>query len=143
MRDFIRSPGAFETAPNNKWYFPWRRGEFSIPNNMYVHVRNIDAVTPWYIEKIGLRKLVADPLGDTRVANFKFHEVGSSVVLTTRPTLEPSGTPMLFTKKIAKRREALAARGVAVGQIEQDRQGTHYFQIRDPEENVIEVVESH
>jgi hypothetical protein len=28
-----------------------------------------------------------------------------------------------------------------VGTIEQDRQGIHYFQIRDPEENVIEVVQ--
>jgi hypothetical protein len=33
------------------------------------------------------------------------------------------------------------ARGVQVGNVEQDRQGTHYFQVRDPEGNVIEVVE--
>jgi hypothetical protein len=35
----------------------------------------------------------------------------------------------------------MAARGVDVGAIEQDRQGSHYFQIHDPEGNAIEVVE--
>ena len=35
----------------------------------------------------------------------------------------------------------MAARGVHVGAIELDRQGTRYFQVRDPEGNEIEVVQ--
>jgi predicted enzyme related to lactoylglutathione lyase len=38
-------------------------------------------------------------------------------------------------------RDALAARGVYAEPIEQDRQGIRYFNIHDPEGNVIEVVE--
>ena len=48
---------------------------------------------------------------------------------------------MLFTKKIGRIRDVLVARGVEVGPIAQDRQGIHYFQIRDPEGNLIEVIE--
>ena len=48
---------------------------------------------------------------------------------------------MLFTKKIGRIRDVLVARGVKAGTIEQDRQGIHYFQIRDPEGNLIEVIE--
>jgi predicted enzyme related to lactoylglutathione lyase len=40
-------------------------------------------------------------------------------------------------------RDVLAARGVNVGTIERDRQGTRYFEIRDPEGNEIEVVDDH
>jgi hypothetical protein len=48
---------------------------------------------------------------------------------------------MLFTKKIAKMRDVVMARGVIAGTIERDRQGVRYFEIRDPEGNEIEVVE--
>jgi hypothetical protein len=47
----------------------------------------------------------------------------------------------LFSKKIGKMKNVLGARGVDVGTIKQDRQGIRYFQIHDPEGNVIEVVE--
>jgi len=61
--------------------------------------------------------------------------------LTTRARLGTGKTPMLFTKKIGRIRDVLVARGVKAGTIEQDRQGIHYFQIRDPEGNLIEVIE--
>lgn len=38
-------------------------------------------------------------------------------------------------------KEVLAERGVDSGPIERDRQGARYFEIHDPEGNLIEVVE--
>ena len=40
-------------------------------------------------------------------------------------------TPMLCASNIKKAREVLGSRGVNVGEIQQDRQGTHYFEMRD------------
>jgi hypothetical protein len=49
----------------------------------------------------------------------------------------------LFSKRIDRIKDVLAAHGIEVGTIEHDRQGIRYFQIHDPEGNVIEVVEEH
>jgi hypothetical protein len=62
------------------------------------------------------------------------------VVYDTRLNFETGKTPILFSKKIGKMKDVLAARSVDVGAIKHDRQGIRYFQIHDPERNVIEVV---
>jgi hypothetical protein len=53
----------FETlrAPGSKWYIPWNAAKFSIPRSMRILVRDVSAVSPWYIEKLGLRKLAEKP----------------------------------------------------------------------------------
>jgi predicted enzyme related to lactoylglutathione lyase len=104
-------------------------------------VRDIDSVTPWYVEKLGLRKLAAAPPAEPSAAIFRFKADGNSVILTTRDGSQTGKTPILFSKKIDRMRDVMSARGVDVGAIEQDRQGIHYFQIHDPEGNAIEVVE--
>ena len=48
---------------------------------------------------------------------------------------------MLYTSKADKARGALSSRGVIVGEIKGDRQGTHFFEMRDLEDNGIEVSE--
>jgi predicted enzyme related to lactoylglutathione lyase len=134
----------FETlrSPNTKWYSRWKSAEFSIPSSsLHILVRDIDSVSPWYVEKLGLRKLDENPQGEPGTATFRFKADGHSVILTTRSGFQTGKTPILFTKKIGKVRDVMAARGVDAGTIEQDRQGIHYFQIRDPEGNAIEVVE--
>jgi hypothetical protein len=50
-------------------------------------------------------------------------------------------TPILYVSSVQKARERLAARGVNVGPIQKDRQGTHYFEMRDLENNMIEFCE--
>jgi predicted enzyme related to lactoylglutathione lyase len=145
MAIWIKRHYLFDTlsAPGAKWYTPWRAAGFSVPEGTRILVRNIDSVTPWYVDKLGLRKLAENDLGEAGVATFRFKEDGNSVVLTARTGFGTSGTPMLFTKKIAKMRDVMMARGVNVGTIERDRQGIQYFEIRDPEGNEIEVVEEH
>jgi predicted enzyme related to lactoylglutathione lyase len=129
-------------SPDAKWYLPWQSAQFSIPApNLRIQVRDIDSVAPWYVEKLGLRKSSEPAPGESGAATFKFKEDGNPVILSTRSDLGTDKTPILFTKKIGRMRNVLMARGVQVGTVEQDRQGTHYFQVRDPEGNVIEVVE--
>jgi catechol 2,3-dioxygenase-like lactoylglutathione lyase family enzyme len=106
-----------------------------------VLVRDIDSVLPWYVEKLGLRKFAENPHGGSGIATLRFKVDGNSVALATRDSLNPPKTPMLFTKKIGKIRNVLVARGVEVGPVERDRQGTRYFDIHDPEGNLIEFVE--
>jgi predicted enzyme related to lactoylglutathione lyase len=133
----------FETlrAPGSKWYFPWKVAGFSVPDETRILVRNIDAVSPWYIEKLGLRKLTENDYGESDVATFRFKQDGNSFVLTTRGGFQTGKTPILFTKRIGKMRDIMMARGVNVGDVKRDRQGIQYFEIRDPEGNEIEVVQ--
>ncbi len=134
----------FETlrSPNAKWYSMWKSAEFSVPTpSLRILVRDVDSVTPWYVEKLGLRKLAKAPPQEPDAATFRFKANGHSVILTTRNGFQTSKTPVLFAMKIDRMRDVMSARGVDVGAIEQDRQGIHYFQIHDPEGNAIEVVE--
>jgi predicted enzyme related to lactoylglutathione lyase len=133
MFETLRRPGA-------KWYLPWRATQFSIPANTRILVRQIDSVLPWYVAKLGLRKLTFDR-GEPGIATLRLKEDGNSVVLTTRGGFQTGKTPILFTKRIDRMRDTMAARGVSVGTIERDQQGIRYFQIRDPEGNEIEIVE--
>ncbi len=128
-------------VPGTKWYIPWNSVKFSIPRTLRILVRDVNLVSPWYVEKLGLRKLAENPGGESGVATYKFKKDGNAVVLSTRSNFETGKTPILFTKKISKIKEVLGARSVTVGAIEQDRQGIRYFQIHDPEGNEIEVVE--
>jgi predicted enzyme related to lactoylglutathione lyase len=142
---WIKSHSMFETlrAPGAKWYWPWNAIAFTVPASTRIRVQNIDSVSPWYAEKLGLRKFGGNDLGEPAAVAFRFKEDGKPVVLTTRGDLGAGETPMLFTKKIGEMRNILEARGVNVGIIERDRQGVRYFEIRDPEGNEIEVVEEH
>jgi predicted enzyme related to lactoylglutathione lyase len=129
-------------SPNAKWYSWWKSAEFSVPApSLRILVRDVEAVSPWYVEKLGLRKLAEAPPAEPSAAIFRFKADGNSIILTTRGGFQTGKTPILFTKKIGRIRDVMAARGVDVGAIEQDRQGSHYFQIHDPEGNAIEVVE--
>jgi hypothetical protein len=125
----------------DKWYLPWKSAEFYIPNDMRVLVANIDSVSPWYVEKLGLGKAAEKDRDIPGDATFRYKADGKSIVLTTRRDFRTSKTPILFTKKIGRMKNVLTKRGAAPGDLMRDRQGIHYFEISDPEGNKIEVVE--
>jgi predicted enzyme related to lactoylglutathione lyase len=127
-------------SPRGRWYF-WARAEFSVPDDTHILVRNLKSVSPWYAEKLGLRKTTAPESHDSDSVKFKFKEDGKSVVLTTRSGFQTGKTPIFFTRKIEKMRRIMVERGINVPAIEKDRQGISYFQIRDPEGNEIEIVQ--
>jgi hypothetical protein len=143
MSGWIQSRYRYETlrVPSTKWYKPWKAVRFSIPGGVRIRVQDIDSVSPWYVGKLGLRRLVDSPGGEPEVATYEFKQDGNSLTLTTKNGFGTDKTPILFTKKIGKMRDVLSSRGVDVGTIERDRQGIQYFEIHDPEGNVIEVVE--
>ena len=133
----------FETlrGPTTKWYIPWSSARFSVPQNARIIVRDIDSVSPWYVDKLGLRKSAQNAGEESGAATYKFKQDGKSITLTTRGTSGADKTLILFTKRIGKMKEVLSARGIDVGPVEEDRQGTRYFEIHDPEGNPIEVVQ--
>jgi len=133
----------FETlrGPRNKWYMPWSSARFSIPQNARIFVRDIDSVAPWYVDKLGLRKSTESHWAESGAATYRFKEDGKSITLTTKTSQGTEKTLILLTKRIGRMQGVLSARGIDVGPIGQDRQGTRYFEIHDPEGNAIEVVE--
>ena len=125
---------------SRKLYFPWQYAEFTIPCTLRIRVRDVNSVTPWYKEKLGLHESTT-LLQQPNSAAYQFKNDGNFIVFTTREGLGTEKTPIFFTKKIDRMWRVLSARGLQPGTVEQDRQGTRYFKIRDPEGNVIEVVE--
>ena len=107
----------------------------------YIGVRDLAAATAWYIEKIGLRKIdieMDEPEGCIALG-FSKDEYAFTLGPQGKPTEEL--TPRLYASNVKKASEFLSSRGVNVGEIHQDEQGTHYFEIRDLEGNGIEICE--
>lgn len=113
-----------------------------IADSFYIGVLDLVAATSWYKEKLGLQEVPAE-IDDTEgcVALGFSKKDQTSVVLGPRGEATDGTTPMLYASNLKKAREALSSRGVSVGEVQQDRQGTHYFEMRDLEGNVIEVSE--
>ncbi len=109
-----------------------------IPASTYVGVRDARSASDWYIDKLGMRKLALSAEG---TVTLKFKAEDKPLILVPRDKYYPRPTPMLYTSKIQKAKEVLSSRGLHAGMIEQDRQGTHYFDVRDSEGNLIEVSE--
>lgn len=115
----------------------------TIADSFYIGVVNIESATSWFIEKLGLQKVPAemdDPKGCVALG---FSKKDQTCIAVLGPQGKPTDrtVPMLYASNIGKAREVLGSRGVNVGGIQEDRQGTHYFEMRDLEGNVIEVSE--
>jgi len=106
----------------------------------YIPVLDLSSAASWYVDKFGLRQHPT-----------KFDDGQRGVELSDSDelffVLGPRGlpaddeTPMLYTSRIDKARNYLSSRGVNVGEIQRDRQGTRFFEIRDLENNLIEIVD--
>lgn len=151
MASWIRA-GKLWIFPQIPVYF-WRRLRSRKPPGLamallsssgaanYIGVVDIAAATAWYIDKLGLRKINVDlDDGEDCVAlGFSKDDYALCLGPPGRPTDE--STPMLNSSRLKKAREFLISRGVNVGEIERDRQGTDFFEMRDLEGNVIEISE--
>jgi hypothetical protein len=113
-----------------------------VADSFYVGVTDVAAASGWYIEKLGLKKITVEldeGEGCTALAFPK--ELPAPIVLGPLRAATDGTTPMLYAANIKKAREWLSSRGVEVGTVQEDRQGTHYFEMRDMEGNVIEISE--
>jgi catechol 2,3-dioxygenase-like lactoylglutathione lyase family enzyme len=107
-----------------------------------IGVRDIPAAAAWYIDRLGLRKIpVDDEFPECVALGFSEEEYAITLGPPASPGDSDELTHILFTSNIRKAWEFLSSRGVNVGEIQQDRQGTHYFEMRDLEGNVIEITE--
>lgn len=106
----------------------------------YIPVLDMDAAASWYAEKFGLRQQKTQfDEGETGIELTHSEEI--FFVLGPRNAPNDDETPMLYTSRIQKARDYLISRGVNVGEVQQDRQGTHFFEVRDLENNLIEITE--
>jgi|SRR5579871_3598545 catechol-2,3-dioxygenase len=112
-----------------------------IADSIYLGVIDVASACTWYMDNLGLRQVIsqADEEECTSLAFSK----RDTAVITLGPRGRPtdSATPMLYASNVEKARDALLSRGVSVGAIEVDRQGTHYFLMRDLDGNQIEITE--
>jgi len=113
----------------------------TVPKPTYVAVRDVAAASPWYTDKLGLRELA--PSEETRRdrITLKFSADTDPLILVPKDPILPRSVPVLFSRRIRKVRERLIANGVSAGPVQQDRQGTTFFELRDGEGNTIEVSE--
>jgi hypothetical protein len=113
----------------------------TIADSFYIGVLDLAAATAWYTQKLGLRK-VPVKMGEARGCIALGFSKNDDACITLGPRVPTGGvTPMLYAAKADSARDALSSRGVIVSEIQKDRQGTHFFEIRDLEDNGIEVSE--
>src|SRR5580704_11143973 len=115
----------------------------TIADSFYIGVLDVESATSWHIEKLGLQEVPAE-MGDPEgCVALDFSKKDQTCIAVLGPRGKPTDgtTPMLYASNIKKAREVLSSRGVNVGDVQKDRQGTQYFQMRDMEDNLIEVSE--
>ena len=108
-----------------------------------VAVRNLDAASAWYQEKFDLRyeKVKSDDASPSILLVSREGEPRISLMTKDDDDAGEMDRPIMDTANAAKAREWLLARGVEVSPVQTDRQGTHYVEMRDLENNMIEICE--
>jgi catechol 2,3-dioxygenase-like lactoylglutathione lyase family enzyme len=104
-----------------------------------VAVRNLETAAAWYKQKLELpesREIEDDDSPGLELST-RHQEIK---VLLFAGTDYPD-RPILDTRSAAKAREWLLARGVEVGPVKTDIQGTHFIEMHDLEGNMIEICE--
>jgi len=107
-----------------------------------IPTRNMAAAIAWYSDKIGLRKIeveMDEPEG-CQALGFSKEEWAITLVPPGRENAEEL-IPRFYTSNVKKARQFLVSRDILVAEIQQDGQGTHYFEFQDLEGNKIEVCE--
>jgi len=134
---WIKSRLQFADPPNwNARRMSWL---LHIPGPTYVEIKNPSASAAWYVEKLGLRRLAPSEDADRRTIRLTFSVDGEEMRLGPHDPLSLGGTVMLYSRRLKRAREVLRGRGIDIGTIQLDRQGTSYFEFRDLEGNTIEV----
>ncbi len=114
-----------------------------IADSAYLWVQDVNSAAAWYMEKLDLKQSTAYPEQEEGCVYLASSQEDTAAFVLGPPGLpdDRRDSPMLYTANIEKARKLLISRGVYVGEIEVDRQGTHYFSVRDLEGNEIEVTE--
>jgi predicted enzyme related to lactoylglutathione lyase len=114
---------------------------FNVPDGYYLRVNDVNSLAVWYQEKLGFVKVKAtdEDEGCEAVLKTAKGDLGGIGLGSASPSTGP--TPIIYTGSIRKAHETLSDRNVQVAPIQQDAQGTNYFQFTDCEGNVLEISE--
>ena len=106
----------------------------------YIPVLDLAAAAAWYSDKFGLRQYTIKFDDSQRGLELK---AANEIFFVLGPSGVPAKaeTPMLYASDIERARKYLTARGVEIGDVQKNRQGTTFFEIRDPEGHIIEICE--
>jgi hypothetical protein len=116
-------------------------GLLTMSQGTRIAVRDVAGSAQWYAEKFGLRKLAATEQTSKYGVALQFDEKTPPVILVPKDPVATRPAPVFFTRKVEKVRNKLIVRGVSAGPIQQDRQGTRFFELLDGEGNTVEVSE--
>jgi hypothetical protein len=115
--------------------------QFWVAESACIGVLNVLAASSWYIDKLGLQRVVVS-MGDGEAVSLGFSAKDTTaIILVPRRNPPDEGNPMLYASNIEKAHGLLSSRGVSVGEIETDRQGTRYFVMHDLDGNQIEITQ--
>jgi hypothetical protein len=112
-----------------------------IPDSIYIGVTDAVAASVWYREKLSLQQVVAPTSDAGDCVSLAFSKRDEAAIILGPRDATTDQRPILYATNIGKAKDELSSRGVSVTSIESDRQGTHYFVMRDLEGNEIEVTE--
>ena len=112
-------------------------------NGGYVVVDDPPEACKWYSRVFGCRAstYVDDERGESTLVQFSDEDPGMALLGPAKPDTPDEPPPILNTDNVEKAATFLRERGACVGPIEQDRQGTKHFEVRDCCGNVLEVSE--
>lgn len=113
----------------------------TIPDSIYIGVTDAAAASDWYKEKFGLQQVLLSMENAEECISLAFSKRDETAIILGPRSAPTEAQPMLYASNIEKARDLLASRGVSVGPIEEDRQGTRHFMMRDLESNELEVTE--
>ena len=107
-----------------------------------VMVNDVEAAARWYAEKFELKSSGVRQEDGTRSCQLLSRDMDTKIVLCQKESDdEEPDRAILNTGNAAKAREWLLARAVNVGPVTADRKGTRYFEMRDSEDNPVEICE--
>ena len=109
--------------------------------SIYIGVRNLNAAIAWYIDKFELtksKKPIDEEIGDVALVS----NDGKIFIAMGAPNPANVETRIFNVRKIEKAREWIESRGISMGPLLTDGQN-QYFEIRDLENNMIEICQEH
>ncbi|MFI5111783.1 MAG: VOC family protein [Terriglobales bacterium] len=108
----------------------------------YVPARDLDAAAKWYAQVFGCESAESSDDSGERTLTLQFSEEDTGLMLCPSATSPANDLPpIIYTSKAAKANDLLVKRGVMVGPVQQDAQGTNFFEVRDCDGNLLEVSE--
>ena len=113
---------------------------FKPADSVYIRVRDMESAVAWYRDKFGFREVPAES-DDADGSRWLALGKDEPPIVLGPPDDNVYPTPIFWANNVVKCRDKLSSLGINAGPVQQDRQGTHFFEFRDIEGNVIEVCE--